>query len=136
MPTTKQHYLSVTILAIFLYILTSTGAMADYEGCEYKRQQLEHQLKYSLVYNNAHRGDGLLNAFLPIKEFFTDKWLLTRKGNKVAEKQGKVTERQWKLEQARAAEKRRKIANNQTKLYETKEELAETRREIHNRLVQ
>lgn len=67
----KLKYLRVTILAILLYIFASPGAMADYEGCEYKRQQLDHQLEYALAYKtligwpvySAHYV-GLMNTVL------------------------------------------------------------------------
>lgn len=132
----KPQYLRVTILAILLYIFTSPGAMADYEGCEYKRQQLEHQLEYALSHNNADRVTGLQSALRRINEYCTDKRLLTRKENKVAEKQRKVTERLRELEQVRASGKQEKIMNKQAKLDEAREELAEARRELPSRPVQ
>lgn len=135
-PTMKPQYLRVTILAILLYIFTSSGAMAAYEGCEYKRQQLEHRLEYALSYNNAHRVAGLQSALRRINEYCTDKRLLTRKENKVAEKQRKVTERLRELEQVRASGKQEKIMNKQAKLDEAREELAEARRELPSRPVQ
>ncbi|EHI8982763.1 DUF1090 domain-containing protein [Salmonella enterica] len=110
--------------------------MADYEGCEYKRQQLEHQLEYALSYNNAHRVAGLQSALRRINEYCTDKRLLTRKENKDAEKQRKVTERLQELEQVRASGKQEKIMNKQAKLDEAREELAEARRELPSRPVQ
>lgn len=87
----KPQYLSITILTILLYIFTSPGAMADYERCEYKRQQLEHQLEYALAYNNAHRVAGLQSALRRINEYCNDKRLLARKETKVSEK----NERSW-----------------------------------------
>ncbi|EGY1755530.1 DUF1090 domain-containing protein [Salmonella enterica] len=99
----KLQYLRVTIL---LYIFASPGAMADYEGCEYKRQQLEHQLEYALAYNNAHRVAGLQRALRRTNEYCINKRLLARKENKVAEKQRKVTERRRELAQVRASGKR------------------------------
>ncbi|EBL1421881.1 DUF1090 domain-containing protein [Salmonella enterica] len=58
----KQQYLRLTILAGLLYSFMVSGAIAGYEGCGYKRQQLEHQLEYAQAYNNAHRVAGLQRA--------------------------------------------------------------------------
>lgn len=134
--TMKPQHLRVTILAILLYIFTSSGAMADYEGCEYKRQQLEHQLEYALSYNNAHRVASLQSALRRINEYCTDKRLLTLKETQVAEKQRKITERLRELEQVRVSGKQEKIMNKQAKLDEAREELAEARRELPSRPVQ
>ncbi|ECG5803715.1 DUF1090 domain-containing protein [Salmonella enterica subsp. enterica serovar Muenchen] len=128
----KPQYFSITILTILLYIFTSPGAMADYERCEYKRQQLEHQLEYALAYNNAHRVAGLQNALRRINEYCTDKRLLARKETKVSEKQRKVTEYQRELKQARASGKREQITNKQAKLDEAREELVKARSELPN----
>ncbi|EJI6541239.1 DUF1090 domain-containing protein [Salmonella enterica] len=128
----KPQYLSITILTILLYIFTSPGAMADYERCEYKRQQLEHQLEYALAYNNAHRVSGLQNALRRINEYCTDKRLLARKETKVSEKKRKVTEYQRELEQARASGKREQIMNKQSKLDEAREELVKACSELPN----
>lgn len=132
----KPQYLRVTILAILLYIFTSPGAMADYEGCEYKRQQLEHQLEYAQSYNNAHRVAGLQSALRRINEYCTAKRLVTRKENKVTEKQGRVTEHLRELEQVRESGKQNNIMNKQAKLDEAREELAESRLELPCRPVQ
>lgn len=132
----KPQYLRVTILAIFLYIFTSSGAMADYEGCEYKRQQLEHQLEYALAYNNAHRVAGLQNALRRINEYCTDKRLLARKETKLTEKQRKVMEYQRELEQSLASGKREQITNKQAKQDEAREEQAKARSELPNGPVQ
>ncbi|EKQ0890577.1 DUF1090 domain-containing protein [Salmonella enterica] len=131
-----KQYIRVTILAGLLYSFMLSGAMAGYEGCGYKRQQLEHQLDYALAYHNAHRVAGLQRALRRIDEHCTDKRLLTQKENKVAEKQRKVAKRQRELEQARTSGKREKIANKLTKLDEAREELAEARSELSRRIVQ
>ncbi|EBX1769691.1 DUF1090 domain-containing protein [Salmonella enterica subsp. enterica serovar Poona] len=132
----KLQYLRVTILAILLYIFASPGAMADYEGCEYKRQQLDHQLEYALAYNTTHRVVGLQRALRRTNEYCIDKRLLARKENKVAEKQRKVTERRRELAQVRASGKREQIANKQAKLDKSWDELVEAHRELPNRQVQ
>ncbi|EAN5736158.1 DUF1090 domain-containing protein [Salmonella enterica] len=129
-----KQYIRVTILAGLLYSFMLSGAMAGYEGCGYKHQQLEHQLDYALAYHNAHRVAGLQRALRRIDEHCTDKRLLAQKENKVAEKQRKVAERQ--REQARTSGKREKIANKLTKLDEAREELAEARSELSHRIVQ
>ncbi|EDQ6556426.1 DUF1090 domain-containing protein [Salmonella enterica subsp. enterica] len=132
----KQQYLRLTILAGLLYSFMVSGVMAGYEGCGYKRQQLEHQLEYALAYNNAHRVAGLREALRQIDEHCTDNSLLRQKENKVAEKKRKVAERQRELEQARASGKREKIASKQAKLDEAREELAEARRELSRSVAQ
>ncbi|EAN5736186.1 DUF1090 family protein [Salmonella enterica] len=35
-----------------------SGAMADYEGCEYKGQHPERQIDYAQAHNNYHRVAG------------------------------------------------------------------------------
>ncbi|MCH5485789.1 DUF1090 domain-containing protein, partial [Salmonella enterica subsp. diarizonae serovar 16:z10:e,n,x,z15] len=89
----KQHYLRITILAGLLYSFMISGVMAGYEGCGYKRQQLEHQLEYAQAYNNAHRVAGLQRALRQINEHCTDNRLLTQKENKIVEKKRKVADR-------------------------------------------
>ncbi|EBV1274079.1 DUF1090 domain-containing protein [Salmonella enterica subsp. enterica serovar Oranienburg] len=132
----KQHYLRLIILAGLLYSFMVSGAIAGYEGCGYKRQQLEHQLEYAQAYNNAHRVAGLQRALRRINENCTDNRLLTQKENKIVEKKRKVADRQRELEQARASGKREKIASKQAKLDEAREELAEARRELSRRVAQ
>ncbi|EBH0783294.1 DUF1090 domain-containing protein [Salmonella enterica subsp. enterica serovar Pensacola] len=97
----KQHYLRITILAGLLYSFMISGVMAGYEGCGYKRQQLEHQLEYAQAYNNAHRVAGLQRALRQINEHCTDNRLLTQKENKIVEKKRKVADRQRELDEAR-----------------------------------
>ncbi|EGS2622052.1 DUF1090 domain-containing protein [Salmonella enterica] len=126
----KQHYLRLIILAGLLYSFMVSGAIAGYEGCGYKRQQLEHQLEYAQAYNNAHRVAGLQRALRRINEHCTDNRLLTQKENKIVEKKRKVADRQRELEQARASGKREKIASKQAKLDEAREELAEARNRL------
>ncbi|EJP9631514.1 DUF1090 domain-containing protein [Salmonella enterica] len=132
----KQHYLRLIILAGLLYSFMVSGAIAGYEGCGYKRQQLEHQLEYAQAYNNAHRVAGLQRALRRINENCTDNRLLTQKENKIVEKKRKVADLQRELEQARASGKREKIASKQAKLEEAREELAEARRELSRRVAQ
>ncbi|EBH1519109.1 DUF1090 domain-containing protein [Salmonella enterica subsp. enterica serovar Berta] len=132
----KQHYLRLIILTGLLYSFMVSGAIAGYEGCGYKRQQLEHQLEYAQAYNNAHRVAGLQRALRRINENCTDNRLLTQKENKIVEKKRKVADRQRELEQARASGKREKIASKQAKLEEAREELAEARRELSRRVAQ
>ncbi|EKO4094452.1 DUF1090 domain-containing protein [Salmonella enterica] len=132
----KQRYLRVTILAGLLYSFMVSGAITGYEGCVYKRQQLEHQLEYAQAYNNAHRVAGLQRALRRINEHCTDNRLLTQKENKIIEKKRKVADRQRELEQARASGKREKIASKQAKLDEAREELAEARRELSHRITE
>ncbi|EDW1731976.1 DUF1090 domain-containing protein [Salmonella enterica subsp. enterica] len=126
----KQHYLRLIILAGLLYSFMVSGAIASYEGCEYKRHQLEDQLEYAQAYNNAHRVAGLQRALRRINENCTDNRLLTQKENKIVEKKRKVADRQRELEQARASGKREKIASKQAKLDEAREELAEARNKL------
>ncbi|EGA2770023.1 DUF1090 domain-containing protein [Salmonella enterica] len=126
----KQHYLRLIILAGLLYSFMVSGVMAGYEGCGYKRQQLEHQLEYAQAYNNAHRVAGLQRALRRINEHCSDNRLLTQKENKIVEKKRKVADRQRELEQARASGKREKIASKQAKLDEAREELAEARNRL------
>ncbi|HAG1966714.1 TPA: DUF1090 domain-containing protein [Salmonella enterica] len=83
----------------------------DYEGCEYKRQNLERQIDYARAHNNTHRVAGLQEALRQVNEHCTDNQLLKQKENKVAEKQRKVTKRQYELEQARISGKSEKIAD-------------------------
>ncbi|EFS2651693.1 DUF1090 domain-containing protein [Salmonella enterica] len=127
----KQQYLRVGILAGLLYSLMVSDVMANgYEGCEYKRQNLERQIDYAQAHNNIHRVAGLQEALRQVNEHCTDKQLLKRKERKVAEKQQKVAERQRELEQARISGKSKKIADRQAKLAEAQEELAEARRAL------
>ncbi|ECO1012900.1 DUF1090 domain-containing protein [Salmonella enterica subsp. enterica serovar Newport] len=128
-----QHYLRLIILAGLLYSFMVSGVMAGYEGCGYKRQQLEHQLEYAQAYNNAHRVAGLQRALRRINEHCTDNRLLTQKENKIVEKKRKVTDRQRELEQAWASGKREKIASKQARLDEAREEPAGARREPYHR---
>ncbi len=86
----KQQCLRITILAGLLYSFMVSGAIAGYEGCEYKRQQLEHQLEYAQAYNNAHRVAGLQRALRRINEHCSDSRLLTQKENKLVEKKEKL----------------------------------------------
>lgn len=130
----KPQYLRVTILTSLLYSFMVSGAIAGYEGCGYKRQQLEHQLEYAQAYNNAHRVAGLQRALRRINEHCSDSRLLTQKENKLVEKKRKVADRQ--LELARASGKREKIASKQAKLDEAREELAEARRELSRSVAQ
>ncbi|HFZ8351505.1 TPA: DUF1090 domain-containing protein [Salmonella enterica subsp. enterica serovar Java] len=131
MASIKSHYFRVTILTGLLYSFMVSGAVAgDYDGCEYKRQDLERQIDYAQAHNNTHRVDGLQEALRQVNEHCTDRQLRKRKENKVADKQRKVAERQRELEQARVSGKREKIANKQAKLDEAREELAEARREL------
>ncbi|EHP5747682.1 DUF1090 domain-containing protein [Salmonella enterica] len=132
----KQQNLRLTILAGLLYSFMVSGAIAGYEGCGYKRQQLEHQLEYAQAYNNAHRVAGLQRALRRINEHCTDNSLLRQKENKVAEKKRKVAERQRELERARASGKREKIASKQARLDEAREELAEAHRELSRHVAQ
>ncbi|EEG5674929.1 DUF1090 domain-containing protein [Salmonella enterica] len=129
----KPQYLRVTVLASLLYSFMVSGAMAGYEGCEYKRQHLEREIDYAQAHNNHHRVAGLQEALRQVDEHCTDNQLLRRKENKVAKKQRKVEERLRELEQARASGKREKIASKQAKLDEAREELAEARRELSHR---
>lgn len=131
MTSIKSHYFRVTILAGLLYSFMVSGAVAgDYDGCEYKRRYLEHQLEYAQAYNNIHRMAGLQRALRNINEYCTDGRLPQQKEKKVADKQRKVTERQHELEQARIAGKSEKITNKQAKLAKAREELAEAHREL------
>lgn len=108
----KPQYLSVTILIGLCYFFTTSSVMAnDYEGCEYKRQNLERQIDYARAHNNTHRVAGLQEALRQVNEHCTDNQLLKQKENKVAEKQRKVTKRQYELEQARISGKSEKIAD-------------------------
>ncbi|EHC5874048.1 DUF1090 domain-containing protein [Salmonella enterica subsp. enterica serovar Eastbourne] len=116
----KPQYLRVTILASLLYSFMVSGVMAGYEGCEYKRQDLERQIAHAKAHNNIHRVSGLREALHQVDEHCTDNNLLRQKENKVAEKQRKVTERQQELELARASGKREKIASKQAKLDEAR----------------
>ncbi|ECR4899919.1 DUF1090 domain-containing protein [Salmonella enterica] len=129
----KPQYLSVTILTGLCYSFMISCAMAADNGCEYKRQRLEHQIDYAQAHNNHHKVAGLQEALRQVNEHCTDNQLLRRKENKVVEKQRKVAERQQELEQAQASGKAEKIASKQAKLDESREELAEARRELPHR---
>lgn len=108
-----------------------SGVMANgYEGCEYKRQNLERQIDYAQAHNNIHRVAGLQEALRQVNEHCTDKQVLKRKERKFAEKRQKVAERQRELEQARISGKNEKIADRQAKQAEAQEELAEARRAL------
>ncbi|HFG7808332.1 TPA: DUF1090 domain-containing protein [Salmonella enterica subsp. enterica serovar Java] len=131
MASIKSHYFRATILTGLLYSFMVSGVVAgDYDGCEYKRRYLEHQLEYAQAYNNIHRMAGLQRALRNINEYCADGRLPQQKENKVADKQRKVAERQRELEQARVSGKREKIANKQAKLDEAREELAQARSEL------
>ncbi|HIB1631103.1 TPA: DUF1090 domain-containing protein [Salmonella enterica subsp. enterica serovar Muenchen] len=125
-----HHSLSDSSVILRCYTTVFSGVMAGYEGCGYKRQQLEHQLEYAQAYNNAHRVAGLQRALRRINENCTDNRLLTQKENKIVEKKRKVADSQRELEQARASGKREKIASKQAKLDEAREELAEARNRL------
>lgn len=119
----KLQYLSVTILTGLCYSFMISSAMAADNGCEYKRQRLEHQIDYAQAHNNHHKVAGLQEALRQVNEHCTDNQLLRRKENKVVEKQRKVAERQRELEQAQASGKAEKIASKQAKLAEARREL-------------
>lgn len=132
MASIKLQYLSVTILTSLCYFLTTSSVMANgYEGCEYKRQHLEHQIDYAQAHNNTHRVAGLQEALRQVNEHCTDNKLRKRKENKIADKQRKVAERQRELEEARVSGKREKIANKQAKLNEARKELAQARADLN-----
>ncbi|EAA2983817.1 DUF1090 domain-containing protein [Salmonella enterica subsp. diarizonae] len=108
-----------------------SGVMANgYEGCEYKRQNLERQIDYAQAHNNTHRVAGLQEALSQVNEHCSDNQLRKRKENKVADKQRKVAERQRELEQARETGERKKIAKKQKRLDEALAELDEARSEL------
>ncbi|HFW1990308.1 TPA: DUF1090 domain-containing protein [Salmonella enterica subsp. enterica serovar Saintpaul] len=134
MTSIKSHYSRATILAVLLYSVMVSGAVAgDYDGCEYKRRYLKHQLEYAQAYNNTHRMAGLQRALRNINEYCTDGRLPQQKEKKVADKQRKVIERQYELEQTRISGKNEKIANKQAKLAKAREELTEASRELSHR---
>lgn len=127
----KPQYIRVSILAGLLYSLMVSGVMANgYEGCEYKRQNLERQIDYAQAHNNTHRVAGLQEALRQVNEHCTDNQLRKRKENKVADKQRKVAERLQELEQARETGERKKIAKKQKRLDEALAELDEARSEL------
>lgn len=127
----KPQYIRGSILAGLLYSLMVSGVMANgYEGCEYKRQNLERQIDYAQAHNNTHRVAGLQEALRQVNEHCTDNQLRKRKENKVADKQRKVAERQRELEQARETGERKKISKKQKRLDEALAELDEARSEL------
>ncbi|EIR4881190.1 DUF1090 family protein [Salmonella enterica] len=67
----KPQYLRATILVGLLYPFIVSGAMAGYQGCEYKHQQPERQSDYARENINIRRVTGLLEALSQVDEHCT-----------------------------------------------------------------
>lgn len=137
MAQMKPQYLRLPALAglLYFFMFSSNAIAGNYDECEYKRRNLEHQLEYAQAYNNIHRMRGLQRALRNLDEHCTYSRVQEFQKSKIAEKQQKVTKRQYELEQARMSGRREKIADRQAKLAEAEEELAEARQELSRRTV-
>lgn len=116
--------------ADLLFLVPAFSVLADSQplnGCEAKRQNIEHQIEYARTYGDTFRIAGLNKALKELNANCSEQGLRAERESNIRKKEIKVEERRRELAEAQAEGRNEKIHKKQLKLEEAQDDLNEAR---------